>query len=551
MTDFNAAAWLVDRQVEQGGGDRIAVRGTRTLTYSELSRLCGDVAASLRGLGMRRDDRVVFVMSDDVELLGGILGAFRAGVVAVPVSTMLGARELAKILADSGARVVCATHEFAEAVAAAIDLVPEVEHFILAGAEVLPTFSAASGRELLVRSWEDFIALGLSGTELDRAMAVTDEDAWALWLYTSGTTGAPKGAMHRHANIRFVCQTYGDKVLGIRPQDVVLSVAKLFFAYGFGNTMFPLSVGASTVLEPRRPTAEVISERVGQERPTIFCGVPTFFAHLMASDLPEDTFASVRLATSAGEPLPPALQRRFTERFNVEIIDGIGSTECLHIFLSNQPGDIHPGTTGRAVPGYELQLRGPDGELVAQGQPGTLHVRGESMALGYWRRTEASRQVFLGPWLNTGDTYLKDADGYYLCMGRSNDLIKAGGIWVTPSEVESRLLEHPLVAEAAVVGVLDADGLVKPVACVVTQAVQSTPAIAASQPLVTPEELIGWCREDLAHFKCPQTVVFVDELPKTATGKLQRFKVREIVADHVNPVSSAAEQLLTTTAPNV
>ena len=520
--EFNAAAWLVDRHVEAGRGGRIAVRGTRTLTYAELSELSGDVAASLRGLGMRRDERVVFVMSDDVELLGGVLGAFRAGVVAVPVSTMLVAHELAKILADCGARVVCATHEYVEAVAAAVDLVPEVEHFVLAGADHLPGVSAAS-----VRSWEDFIALGGEGTEQDRAVALTDEDAWALWLYTSGTTGSPKGAMHRHANIRHVCKTYGDQVLGIRPQDVCLSVAKLFFAYGLGNSLFPLSVGAITVLEPRSPTAQVIAERLTQDKPTIFCGVPTFFSHLVASDLPDDVFASVRLATSAGEPLPAPLQRRFTERFGVEIIDGIGSTEALHIFLSNRPGDIRPGTTGRAVPGYDLQLRDGSGALVPQGQPGTLHVRGESIALGYWRRTAASRQVFVGEWLNTGDTYLLNEDGYYTCMGRSNDLIKAGGIWVTPSEVESRLLEHPLVTEAAVVGLLDGDGLDKPVACVVTQGP------------VTQEELIHWCRQELAHFKCPRAVLFADELPRTATGKVQRFKVRELVADNASRTTLA------------
>jgi benzoate-CoA ligase family protein len=515
--EFNAAAWLVDRHVDQGRGDRVAVRGSRTLTYAELAVLSGDVAASLHALGMRRDDRVVFVMSDDVELLGGVLGAFRAGFVAVPVSTMLGAHELAEILADCGARVVCATHEYADAVSAAIELVPEVEHLVLAGADHLPEPADVS-----VRSWEDFIALGLGRCDQDHAVAATDEDAWALWLYTSGTTGKPKGAMHRHANIRHVCRTYGDQVLGIRPQDVCLSVAKLFFAYGLGNTLFPLSVGAITVLEPRSPTAQVIAERVAKERPTIFCGVPTFFSHLVASDLPDDTFASVRLATSAGEPLPAPLQRRFTERFGVQIIDGIGSTECLHIFLSNSPGDIRPGTTGRAVPGYDLALRDPAGELVAQGQPGTLHVRGESIALGYWRRTAASRQVFVGEWLNTGDTYRQDDDGYYACLGRTNDLIKAGGIWVTPSEVEARLLEHPLVDEAAVVGLTDADGLVKPVACVVTRAP------------VSQEELIGWCREGLAHFKCPRAVIFADALPKTATGKLQRFKVRDLFADHAS-----------------
>ena len=523
VPEFNAAAWLVDRHVNEGRGDRIAVRGTRTLSYAELSRLSADVASSLRHLGLRRDDRVVFVMSDDVEMLGGVLGAFRAGVVAVPVSTMLGAHELARILSNCGARVVCATHEYLAAVTAAIDLAPEVEHLVLAGVDVLPALSAASAR-----SWDDFIALGREGTDEDRAVAHTEEDAWALWLYTSGTTGSPKGAMHRHANIRHVCQSFGDQVLGIRPDDVCLSVAKLFFAYGLGNSaFFPLSAGATTVLEPRRPTAEVIAERVGQDKPTIFCGVPTFFAHLLASDLPDDTFASVRLATSAGEPLPAPLQRRFTERFGVDIIDGIGCTESLNTFLSNGPDDIRPGTTGRPVPGYQLQLRDADGGLVPQGQPGTLHVRGESIAQGYWRRTAASRQVFVGEWVNTGDTYLENEDGYYVCMGRSSDLLKAGGIWVTPSEVESRLLEHPLVAEAAVVGVLDADGLDKPVACVVTLGV------------VTQDELIHWCREGLAHFKCPRTIVLVAELPRTATGKLQRFRVRELVADKLGRAQEA------------
>jgi acyl-coenzyme A synthetase/AMP-(fatty) acid ligase len=259
----------------------------------------------------------------------------------------------------------------------------------------------------------------------------------------------------------------------------------------------------------------------------------------VASDLPDDTFASVRLATSAGEPLPAALQRQFTERFGVQVIDGMGCTESLNTFLSNRPGDIRPGTTGRAVPGYALEIRDAAGAVVAKGEPGTLHVRGESIAVGYWRRTDASRQVFLGQWLNTGDTYLQDEDGYYVCLGRSNDLIKAGGIWVTPSEVESRLLEHPLVAEAAVVGVLDSHGLVKPVACVVISGSDTLNSVSA-------EELIGWCRQELAHFKCPRSVVFVKELPRTATGKLQRFKVRELVTANANASPRVETPLATT-----
>jgi len=275
-------------------------------------------------------------------------------------------------------------------------------------------------------------------------------------------------------------------------------------------------VGATTILEPRRPTPEVVQERVQSERPTLFFGVPTFFAALSASRIPDDTFSSVRLATSAGEPLPAPLQKRFTERFGVEIIDGIGSTEALHIFVSNRPGAVRPGTTGQAVPGYDVELRDTDGVVVAPGTPGALHVRGASIALGYWRRTDASRQVFKGEWLSTGDTYVESDDGYFTCLGRNSDMLKAGGIWVSPAEVESRLLEHPAVMQAAVVGVPDDDGIDKPVAVVVLQ------------DGATPDELVAWCRDGLASFKRPRSVVFVEELPKTATGKLQRFKVREL-----------------------
>jgi benzoate-CoA ligase family protein len=511
--EFNAATYLVDRHVAADDGARVAVRGSRTLTYAELSDLSADVAGALRRLGLRRDDRVVLVMSDDVEMLAGILGSFRAGMVAVPVSTMLGGAELGAILADSGARVVLATHEYAEAVGTAVHMAPEVTAVVLHGDAPL-----SPPPDVRLLSWEAFVQSG-AGDDADRAVAPTVEDAWALWLYTSGTTGSPKGAMHRHANIRHVCETYGEQVLGIRPDDVCLSIAKLFFAYGIGNSMFfPLSVGATTLLEPRRPTPSVIAERVNRDKPTLFFGVPTFYASLVASDIPDDTFASVRLGTSAGEALPAPLQQRFTKRFGFDIIDGIGATEALHIFLSNRPGDIHPGTTGTAVPGYEIELRDADGALVQPGEPGGLHVRGESIALGYWRRTDASRDVFRGEWLFTGDTYVQSADGYYTCLGRSNDLLKAGGIWVSPAEVETRLLQHPHVAEVAVIGAPDADGLDKPVA-----------AVVRSGP-VTEAELIDWCREGLAHFKRPRAVVFVDELPKTATGKLQRFKVRELVA---------------------
>jgi len=443
----------------------------------------------------------------------------------VPVSTMFNGTELGKIMADSGARTVLVTPEFAAQVSEAVAVSPDVETVVLAGAGSVPVPDLVG-----FMTWEQLLAKGEVG---DQSTAPTIDDAWALWLYTSGTTGLPKAAMHRHANIRHVCETYGTQVLGIAPDDTTFSVAKMFFAYGIGNTVFfPLSVGAKTVLEPRRPTPDVVAERLEQSRPTLFFGVPTFYAALTVSNLPDDAFSSVRMCASAGEPLPAPLQKRFTDRFGVEILDGIGSTEALHIFLSNRPGDIRPGTTGIPVPGYDLQIRDTAGNLAPDDEPGSLHVRGESIALGYWHRTDATRAVFQGEWLNTGDTYVRNSEGYYTCLGRNGDMLKAGGIWVSPAEVESRLLEHPNVHEAAVVGVSDADGLDKPVGVVV---------VAEG---VTEAELVEWCRDGLAHFKAPRQVVFVDDLPKTATGKLQRFKVRTMVRrdPDVKPASTTEQE---------
>ena len=512
---FNAGTWLTGRHVAEGRGDRVALRGTTTLTYAELTDLVADVTAALRARGLRRDDRVVFVTNDDVPMAAGILAAFSGGFVAVPVSTMLGPRELGEIMADCGAQVLVVSADYAPQALQAAEAAPELRCVVAADGDRL---AAPAGVASL--TWDELVDEGRAQPEHRRLPADVSEDAWALWLYTSGTTGSPKGAMHRHANIRHVCETYGSQVLGITANDICFSIAKLFFAYGIGNSLFfPLSVGASTVLEPRRPTPAVVGERVSTDRPTLFFGVPTFYAALVASDLRDDTFGSVRLGTSAGEALPAALQAKFESRFGVRIIDGIGSTEALHIFLSNRPDDIRPGTTGRPVPGYDIELRDLDGSVVPVGEPGSLFLRGASIALGYWRRTDATRAVFQGEWLGTGDTYVKDADGYYTCLGRSNDLLKAGGIWVSPGEVEARLLEHPAVVEAAVVGLPDADGLDKPVAVVVTKGE------------VTQEELVQWCRGGLAAFKRPRRVVFVDELPKTATGKMQRYKVRQLVAD--------------------
>ncbi len=507
---FNVSTYLLDRHVEAGRGDRLAVTGPGTsLTYAALTDLVGRVAAGLRGLGVRPEERVVLVMADGPELLAAILAAMRIGAVAVPVSTMLTGEELAALVRDARARVLVASDQFAAAAQVAASGAPELADVVVHGdAEI----TAPAGTR--VRTWADLLAAGAghSGEPFD-----TWDDSIALWLYTSGTTGRPKAAMHRHANIRHVVETYATNVLRIGPQDRCFSVAKLFFAYGIGNSaFFPLAVGAATVLDPARPTPDSVAARLVEHRPTLFFAVPTFYAAMVNAGVPAEVFSSVRLAASAGEPMPAEVYRRFTARFGVEVLDGIGSTEALHIFLSNREGQVRPGTTGTPVPGYQLSLRDDEGNEVGDDEPGNLFVRGESLAVGYWCRTAVTRRVFEGEWLRTGDTYLRSADGYYTCLGRSDDMIKVGGIWVSPTEVEARLLEHPGVAQVAVVGVPDQDGLDKPVACVVP----------ADQP-VDAEELVAFCRAGLAAFKRPRRVLFFDELPTTATGKLRRFAVRD------------------------
>jgi benzoate-CoA ligase family protein len=316
-----------------------------------------------------------------------------------------------------------------------------------------------------------------------------------------------------------VCETYARDVLRTGPDDRFLSMAKLFFAYGFGNSLlFPLAAGGTAVLESRRPSGDIVAERIREDSPTLFFAGPTFFAALLATDLPDETFRGVRLCVSAGETLPATLYRRFVERFGVDVLDGIGSTEALHIFASNREGMVRPGTTGTPVAGYDLEIRDTDGQRVGDGEPGVLYVRGASLANGYWCRTDATRAVFQGEWLCTGDTYVRSEDGYFSCLGRTNDMLKAGGIWVSPTEVEDRLLQHAGVAEVAVVGVADSNELDKPVAFVVP--------VSGADP--TEAELVAWCREGLASFKRPRAVVMVTELPKTATGKVQRFRLREM-----------------------
>jgi benzoate-CoA ligase family protein len=520
---FNAADYLVDRHLREGRGSRVAVIGSKTtLTYRELADAVHRVAGGLQQLGLRPDQRVMFCMADDVELLTGVLATMYLGAVPVPVSTMLTGNELGKLLADSQARVFCVSTEFASAASAAVAGAPNVTDVVVDAAASVDMPAGVS-----VQRW-DMLSNGTAITTAYRTWG----DSPALWLYTSGTTGAPKAAMHRHSSVRSVAENYGVGVLGIRPQDRCLSVAKLFFAYGIGNSCFlPLSVGATTILERERATPSSIGQRIRAARPTLFFAVPTFYSSMLASDLPDDIFSGVRQGISAGEALPAVLYERIRDRFGIDVLDGIGSTEALHIFLSNRPGQVIAGSSGVPVPGYEVQLRDDDGAVIdSPDQAGVLYVRGPSIATGYWCHPETTRQVFQGDWLRTGDVYVQNRDGSYSCLGRTAAMLKAGGIWVSPAEVEERLLAHPDVAEAIVVAAPDTSGLEKPVACVVAQAGHT----------VDVDELISWCRAELAAFKRPRAVVVMKELPKTPTGKIRRNAVGEQVADIFNDAQALA-----------
>jgi len=494
---FNAATYLLDRRLEAGDGERIAVTGPRgSLTYEGLYELSCRIAAGLKESGVRPEERVVLFTVDSPNMMATMLAAMRIGAVPVPVSTMMTPSDLAGVLRDSRAAFLLLSPEFSDAVRPAVAGVTGLRQVVVEGTD----------------DWGRLLSAGEATEPYD-----TWEDTVGLWLYTSGTTGVPKAAMHRHAAIRVVCETYGRQVLGIGVDDRVLSVPKMFFAYGLGTTMFfPLSVGASAVLESARCTPDIVTARLKEERPTIFVAGPTFFAAMLNAPVPPEALTSVRLATSAGEPLPAPIFERFKDRYGVEIIDGLGSTEALHIFISNRPGAVTPGSSGTPVPGYRVRLVDDLGTEVPVGVEGHLLVSGESVALGYWSRYQTTRKIFQGEWLRTGDFYVAAADGTYTYLGRSDDMIKSSGMWVSPAEVEACLLQHPGVALAAVVAVPDEAGLDKTVACVVRQ-VEAT---------VTDDELIEFCRDSIAHFKCPKRILFVDELPLTATGKLRRNVIR-------------------------
>ena len=499
--DYNAAVDFVDRHVAEGRGDKVAfIDDDRSLTYAQLAQRTARAGNALRALGVQQEQRVAMCMLDTVDFPCVFFGAIKVGAVPVPLNTLLTTSDYAFMLRDSRARVAVVSDALLDKLAPAAKASPFLEH-------VVPTSRL---RDLL----------DIASSDLQAAPTCCDDVAF--WLYSSGSTGTPKGAVHLQSHLAQTAALYGRGVLGVREDDVVFSAAKLFFAYGLGNAMtFPLHAGATAVLLSERPTPAAVMRTMKAHQPTIFGGVPTLFASILADASLDRAAGSSRLrvSISAGEALPRHVGERWRERFGTDILDGIGSTEMLHIFLSNRHGDVRYGTSGKPVPGYDVKLVDDSGEPVPDGEDGALWVRGPSSCVAYWNQRDKSLGTFHGPWTRTGDRYVRDADGYYTYSGRADDMLKVGGIWVSPFEVESALAAHDAVLEAAVVGQADDEGLVKARAHVVLRDKgRACEALA--------DELKAFVKGRLAPYKYPRWIVFADELPKTATGKIQRFKLR-------------------------
>ena len=505
---FNVATYFVDRNVEQGRGGNVAIEyGDQRITYREVLGNVNRFGNALKSaLDVRIEERVALLLLDCPEYAYSFFGAIKIGAVPIPISTLFKPADYEYILNDSRARVVVVSEALLPQLQAIErQNLPYLRHIVVVG-------KAPTG----THGFDEL----LSGVSSELEPQPTSKDDAAFWLYSSGSTGAPKGCVHLHHDMLVCTELYARGVLGITEQDRCFSVAKLFFAYGLGNGLyFPFGVGATTILFPGPPSAPNVFEVVNKHRPTLFFSVPTNYAMLLAN-VAECDFSSVRWGISAGEALPPAVFERFLKRFGVTILDGIGSTEILHIFVSNQPGAIRPGSSGKPVAGYDTRILDDDGQPVPVGDIGNLLVKGDSTCALYWNKHEKTKDTIQGHWIRTGDKYSEDADGFLWYAGRGDDMLKVGGIWVSPVEVENVLIEHQAVLEAGVVGRADADELIKPAAFVVCAA-GYTPSSELAH------ELQEFVRGRLAEYKRPRWVEFVAELPKTGTGKTQRFKLRQ------------------------
>jgi 4-hydroxybenzoate-CoA ligase len=521
-TSGNAAFYFVDRHCSGPAAAKAAFieagPGGRTLTYEELARQSDRMAALYERHGLRPEDRAVMLVLDQIEFPVIFWGSLKAGIVPIPLNTLLSAEIYHAILMDSRARALFVSAPLLPVIAPALKDNPYLQTVFVIG-------RAAAETGTPVYSWLVSFEDELAASDRRDILAVSPDEC-AFWLYSSGSTGVPKGVRHVHGSLKYTADTYGRQVLGILPDDVVFSAAKLFFAYGLGNAMtFPMSVGATAVLLAGRPSPDSVMAVMETMKPTIFYGVPTLYAAMLAALAGRNPAQSpdsgrLRRCISAGEALPAEVGARWAQHFGIDILDGVGSTELLHIFLSNQPGDVVLGTSGTAVPGYELRLVDERGNAVAPGAIGELLVKGASAADGYWNQRDKTRATFEGEWTRTGDKYQLRDDGRLVYCGRSDDMFKVSGIWVAPFEVEQALVSYPAVLEAAVVPHRDEDGLEKPKAYVVLKPGMNRDGIA--------EALKQHVQEKIGKWKYPRWIELIDELPKTATGKIQRFKLREL-----------------------
>ena len=509
---FNAAADLLSHNLINGRSDKVAFIDDQTsITFHELDKRTNAFGNALRSLGLLAEQRILLCLHDTIDFPTAFLGAIKVGVLPIPVNTLLTVNDYEYMLSDSRAKIAVVSAALLPTYLPLLGKIPTLEKIIVSGLD------SNNNKNPLVIQFQDLISQESS----DLTLANTTLDDPCFWLYSSGSTGAPKGTVHLHGSMRYTAELYGKPILGITSEDVVFSAAKLFFAYGLGNGLtFPLSVGATGILMAERPTPDSVCKVLRQHKPSIFYGVPTLYASMLVSPaLPAATEMQFKCCTSAGEPLPEEIGKRWTKHFGVDILDGIGSTEMLHIFLSNRTGDVQYGTTGLPVPGYEVRLVNELGDAVTQGESGELQIKGPSSAALYWNNRPKSIDTFQGPWTRSGDKYYQNDKGYYVYAGRSDDMLKVSGIYVSPIEVESVLITHPSVLEAAVIGKEDDDKLIKPAAYVVLK-----PGIEHSPELA--DELKQHVKKMLAPYKYPRWFEFVKELPKTATGKIQRFKLR-------------------------
>ncbi len=517
---MNAAEYFVDRHIREGRGESTAVIDAadgRRYSYSDVTAMVNRFGNALtETLEVRMEERVMLILLDSPAFVAGFFGSIKAGAVPVPTNTLLEPEEYAYLLNDSRARVLVISAPLLPQITPVLEILHYLRRLVVVGDaefESLPNYLKLHDYDAL---------LGDASDQLE-AVPRHKDDA-CFWLYSSGTTGFPKGAVHLQHDMIFCSETYARQTLKITENDRMFSVAKLFFAYGLGNGLyFPFSVGATTILNPGRPEPESIFQVIDAHKPTLFFSVPTSYSALLHVEDATARFdvSSIRLCVSAGEALPPSIYHRWKEKFDVDILDGIGSTEALHIFISNQPGAIKPGSSGRLVPGYEAKIVDEDGREVPVGEVGDLLISGDSTCAYYWNRHEESKERILGRWLHTGDKYLLDKEGFFHYQGRSDDMLKVSGMWASPIEIENSLLEHGAIRECGVIGDEDEAGLVKPKAFVALN-----PGFAASDQLT--EELIAFVKSKISRFKYPRWIVYVDDLPKTATGKIQRFKLREM-----------------------